>query len=475
MFKQKIIYSILVIVSLLFFRSATGQTNTIYFMDGIHQSSYLNPAYQDNCNIFIGLPALSGVNLQVGNNTLTYGNLFQENVNSSDTLIVNFNDINNNLQNSNYAIASTAIPVLGLGFWVKNSYFTFNIANKTSVKLSVPLELATLITEGNGNYIGEDNPLVISNFGPQITNYHEFAFGLSRQITHRLFLGARLKLLFGTANAQTKNSEIKITTQEDTYALKLETDMLLNLSGPVTISRDSEGNIDSVDIDDSNLLSYALSTGNLGVAIDLGANYQFNDEFKFFASVTDLGFIHWHVNRMNLTQKESFSFSGLSLDSLNTDYSEFDAILDSLTRFTNLHESANDYNTILNANIFVGATYEVAEFLKLGLLSKTSFYNKDVLQAFTFSTNFTPVKWFSGSLSYTVSNKQYTNFGIGMAFRGGPFQFYVLTDNLNAAFWPKESKAVAIQLGLNLNFGCGKRDDYSIINNKKFRKDIDFM
>ena len=475
MFKQKIFYSILVIAALMFFRPAIGQTNTIYFMDGIHQSLYLNPAYQDNCNVFIGLPALSGVNLQVGNSTLNYGNLFQEKVNSPDTLIVNINDIKNNLQNSNYAIASTAVPVLGLGFWIKNNYFTFNITNKTNVKLSVPFKLAELITEGNGNYIGEDNPLIISNFGPQITNYHEFAFGLSRKITHRLFLGARLKLLFGTLNAQTKNSEIKITTQEETYALNIETDMLFNLSAPLIISRDSVGNIDNVDIDDSDPLAYALSAGNMGVGIDLGASYQFNDEFKFFASVTDLGFINWHKNVINLKQKESYSFTGFTLDSLNTDYSEFDAILDSLSRFTNFDESSLDYTTALNANIYMGATYEVTDYLNLGLLSKTSFYNKDVLQAFTFSTNFKPAKWFSGSLSYTVSNNQYTNFGIGLAFNGGPFQLYMLTDNLNAAFWPKNSKAIAVQLGINLNFGCGKRDDYSIINNKKFKKDIDFM
>jgi len=475
MFKQKTIYTILVIASLMIFKSVSAQTNTIYFMDGIHQSLYLNPSYQDNCNTFIGLPGLSGINLQVGNNAFTFGNLFQEKANSPDTLVINFNDIKSGLQNSNYVIGSTAVPVLGLGFWLKRSYFTFNITNKTSVKLSVPLELATLITEGNGNYIGDDNPLVISNFGPQFTNYHEFAFGLSRQITHRLFVGARLKLLFGIASAQTKNSTVKITTQEKTYALDIETDMLLNLSGPVTVTRDSEGNINNIDIDTTDPLAYAINTGNMGVGIDLGANYQFNDEFKFFASVTDLGFINWHTNVINFKQKESYSFSGLSLDSINTDYSEFDAILDSLERFTNLNESSIDYITALNANIYMGATYELAEFMNLGLLSKTAFYQKDIMQAFTLSTNFTPAKWFSGSLSYTVSNKQFTNFGIGMAFKGGPFQIYLLTDNLNAAFWPKQSKAVTFQIGLNLNFGCGKRDDYSIINNKKRKKDIDFM
>lgn len=472
MFKQKIANGILVIIFLMLIGQAKAQTNTLYFMDGIHQSLYLNPAYQDNCNGFIGLPALSGVNFQIGNNSVSFGDLFQD---KQDTLFINLNDIKDNLANNNYVIAGTNVPVFGLGFWIKNSYFTFNINNRTSAKLSVPLKFLQLITEGNGNYIGADNPMVISNFGPDFINYHEFAFGLSKRVTHRLFLGARLKVLFGTVSAQTKNSEFKITTAEETYALDIETDMLFNLSGPVTVSRDTAGNIDNINIDDSDPLQYALSTGNMGVGVDLGATYQFNDDFKFFASVTDFGFIHWHENVVNLKQKESYSFSGLNLDSIGTDYEEMSAVLDSLKRFTNFNQSENDYNTTLNTNLYVGATYEVAPFLDLGLLSKTSFYNKNVMQAFTLSTNFNPVKWFTGTLSYSVSNRQYNNFGIGMAVKAGPFQVYMLTDNLNAAFWPKSSRAVALQFGLNLSFGCNKRTDPSIINNKQLKKDIDFM
>jgi hypothetical protein len=474
MFKQGIFKGVSVIVLLMFFGQLKAQTNTLYFMDGIHQSLSLNPAYQDNCNLFIGLPAFSGINFHAGNNTVSFGDLFQ-NKQNSDTLYINLNDLKDGLAKNNYAIAGTSVPVLGLGFWIKNSYFTFNINNKTNVKLSVPLQLMQLVTEGNGNYIGADNPMVISNFGPDFINYHEFAFGLSKRVTHRLFLGARIKLLFGTVSAQTKNSEVKITTAEETYALDIETDMLFNLSGPVTISRDTAGNIDDINIDDSDPLKYAITTGNMGVGVDLGATYQFNDDFKFFASVTDLGFIHWHKNLVNLKQKESYSFSGLNLDSIGTDYDEADAILDSLKKFTNFNQSNNDYNTFLNANVYVGATYEVAPFFDLGLLSRTMFYNKNVMQSFTFSTNFKPVKWFSGSLSYSVSNRQYTNFGVGMAVKAGPFQLYMLTDNLNAVFWPKNSRAIALQFGLNLSFGCGKRVDPSIINNKQLKKDIDFM
>ncbi len=477
MFKKYKIFISSLIIILLFngFNKLSAQTNTLYYMDGVHQSLFLNPAYQSNCNFTLGLPAISGINIVFDNNAFSYNNWFQKSTNSPDTLILDFNNIKDNLHKNNYANFTTAVPILDLGFWIKNSYFTFSIINKTDIAISFPYELVELAIDGNGNYIGADNPMIIDNFGSNSMNYHEFAFGLSKQITHRLFLGARIKLLFGTSNIDSRNSEIKITTDADTYALGIDTDISFNLSGPFTITRDSTGLIEDIQVDDSDPLSYALSAGNLGLALDMGATYKFNDNFDFYGSVTDLGFINWGKNVINLTQKESYTFTGLSLDSIGTDYSEFDAILDSLDRFTKFKESNLDYTRMLNAKIFLGATYSPADFMNFGFLSKTSFIGSTITQAFTLSANFHPIKWFSGSLSYTAASGKYNNFGIGMAVNAGAFQLYMLTDNLNSALWPKDAKSIAVQVGLNLTFGCGKRDDYSIINNKKLRKDVDFL
>ena len=475
MFKKNIFLSgILIFLILNIFTKTHAQTNTLYFMNEVQQSLYLNPAYQSDCNFFIGLPAISGFNINFNNNSFSYNNLFNEG-NSPDTLYFNLNNIKDKLSDNNYALVTTAVPVLDLGFWIKNSYFTFSLTNKTSALLSFPYEIVELITDGNNNYIGQNNPMVINNIGTNSFNYHEMAFGLSRQITHRLFIGGRLKLLFGTLDIDSEDSEIKITTAEDTYDLTIETDININMSGPLTVTRDSSGLIDNIDIDDSDPLSYALTSGNLGVALDLGATYKFNDYFDFYGSITDLGFINWHKNVTNLTQHESYTFTGLSLDSIDTDFDELDAVMDSLDRFTKFNESKLDYTRMLNAKIYLGATYSPADFMNFGILSKTSFLSSNITQAFTLSANFHPARWFSGSLSYTVSNKQYTNFGVGLAFKLGAIQLYMLTDNLNSSLWPKDTKSLAMQFGLNLSFGCGKRDDYSIINNKKLRKDVDFL
>ena len=475
---QKDILKIALLLAILSgFSKLNAQTNTLYYMQDIHQSLFLNPAYQSNCNFTLGLPALSGVNLQFANNAFSFNDLMTERAGISDTLYFNVNNLLNNLRKDNFFTMGTSVPILTLGFWIKNSYFTFSIANNSSITASFPKELTDIATFGNGKYIGANNPLIINNLGVNISNYHEFGFGLSKRITHRLFLGARLKLLFGTTNIDTHKSEIKITTQEDTYDLGIKTDILMNLSGPFTISRDSTGAIDNIDIDEDKIVSSALGFGNMGIALDMGATYKFNDHFDFFASLNDFGFINWHKNIISLSQKESYSFTGLTLDSLNSDsdYDEMDAILDSLDRFSKFAESKSDYTRMLTAKIFLGATYSPADFMNFGFLSKTSILNSRVQQAITLSANFHPTKWFSSSLSYTAANNQYTNFGIGMAIKAGAFQFYLLTDNLNAALKPKDAQSINLQLGLNLSFGCGKRDDYSILNNKKLRKDVDFL
>ncbi len=473
---RKTLYLAVISVFVLFSQNSRAQTNTLYFMEEVHQSTYLNPAYQSSCNAFLGLPALSNINFDIAHNGFSYKNLIHLGTgNRSDSLILDIENIKSKLGKSNYLLVGTTVPVLGLGFWINNSYFTFDISNKTKARVSYPDNLIKVI-DGNGDYIGADNPLEISDFGPDIINYHELAFGLSRKITHRLFIGARFKILSGVAALESKKSDIKLYTEEKYYALHLESNFDYNISAPITISTDSVNQFDEVVYDDSNTLSNIFSAKNIGIALDLGATYQFNDKLKLYGSITDLGFIRWKENALNLRANGAFDFSGLSLDSIasDSDYDEFDDISDSIMKLSEITKSNNNFSTYLNTNIYLGASYDIGDFMKFGFLSRTSFYDRKAHQAFTLSANLRPVKWFSGTLSYSIDNRSYNNLGLGLVF-GRRFQFYLLTDNLNAAFNVKGTRAVGLQLGLNLNFGCNKRDDYSIINNKKLKKDIDFM
>lgn len=454
-----------------------SQVSTLYFMDGIHQSSYINPAYQNNCNGFLTLPGVGGLRFEGANTGFDFNDLIHLGTGAyADSLIIDFQNVKGKLAKSNAMFVETQIPILGIGFWVRNTYITFDISNRTKARITYPESLIK-ITEGNANYIGADNPIEIDGFGPNAINYNEFALGFSRQLTHRLIIGGKLKFLAGNMSVESRKSNIKLNTEPDSYDMTLQTDLRLNVSAPLKYTYNEKGDISGAEFDDSNIASSIISTNNLGVALDMGASYQFNDELKLYASVTDLGFINWRSNTSNLSQQGSFVFSGFSLDSVwtNSDYDEAAELADSLSEFFTFTETETKFTTWLNTNVFLGATYELTNFMNVGLLSKTFFYNRKIHQAFTLSANFKPAKWFTGSLSYSIMNREYKNIGLGLGLKAGPVQFYLLTDYLNAIFWPKNSKAFGMQFGFNFYFGCGKRDNYSTLKNKKSQKEIDFM
>lgn len=47
-----------------------------------------------------------------------------------------------------------------------------------------------------------------------------------------------------------------------------------------------------------------------GVALDLGAEYKINDDWRVSAAVMDLGFINWSNNMKAVNAKNQFVFNG---------------------------------------------------------------------------------------------------------------------------------------------------------------------
>lgn len=453
-----------------------AQPNTIFFMDGIHQSNRINPAYQNPCNGFVGLPVFSGTYVDVANTGFAFNDLFRNGTGiRKDSLVFDFKNLKSKLGKSNYLKANFEIPLVNFGFWAQNTYVTFSITNITKGRIQYPGNLIKLV-DGNGGYIGEDNPLEIEKFGPNFINYNEYAIGLSKRITHRLILGGKFKFLSGTASFESRKSDIKIYTGQDWDYIRLATDMKFNFSGPATVTTDAQGMIDEIEVNDFET-SQVTGVKNPGMAFDFGGSYILNDRINLFASFTDLGFITWKNNTTNISQKGSFTFSGLTLDSLNaeSDYDEIEELVDSISDFFTFNESGSKYTTFMNTNVYVGGTFELDPNLKLGLLSRTFFYDRKVHQGVTLSANAKAGKWFSATLAYTMMNRAYNNLGIGASIKAGPVQFYFVTDNLNFALNYKKAKALAVQFGLNLYFGCGKRQNNSMINDHTPTKDIDFM
>ncbi len=468
--KREIIRNITITIAMMVIsmQMIHSQQNILYFMNGIHQSSELNPAYQSNCKVFVGMPVLSNISLNLSNTGFKYNDFIRKGTGSlSDSLIMDWNNVKGKLGKNNYFLANFNLTFLNFGFWADDNYFTFSMSNKTSSYFSYPKDLATL-SEGNGNNIGEDNALKLNGVGPHAINYTELAFGMSRQIDKQLTVGGKMKILMGAFALSKKKTDLELYTAdvEKNYELTLKTDMEINASGPITVKKGDNGKVDDLEVDDIKVSDVIFPAKNMGLAFDFGATYQLNDQVKLYASIIDLGFIRWSKNTYGFHQKEEVSFDGINIALVGED-SNGDIgkqVGDSIGDLFEFDESNGKFTTWLSTSIYLGGTYEVTEGINLGLLSKTFFYNRKLHQGVILSANFTPTNWFSGTLSYSMINRSYANLGMGMGLNLGGFQIYMLTDYITATKL-KSSKSLGFQLGLNMYFGCKNRKNQLNVSN----------
>lgn len=498
--RKKLFWILLLVVCFYTPFSYAQMSNTLYHMQGVPQNHYLNPAFQPKCNIFIGFPALSSVSLGYDNNSFDFNDIiFKGSGEFSDSLITPLHPSYNTdlfldkLHDRLYVSPEVSLSLLAFGFRTKEWYFTFDLSDINSFRLSLPKDLFGILLQGNGAYVGKTADF--SNFNVDINYYRQYSVGASKNFTDKLTVGLKGKLLFGKANFSFDDVDIGLYTDPETYNLLFHSKFTMNSSGPYEFT-DSLGNpvdvlyatwlesLFSGDIDLSILedtdASYLLEHGgNLGFGVDLGMEYRLNDRINLSASVIDLGFIKWKNDVYSFKQDGKFEFQGIDISEgiLSEDFDstmdvEFENLGDSIVDIFELTGSDDPYTTWLPTKIYIGGTYRILPNVSVGLLSRSEIYDGKIRQSVTLSANTLLANFFSFSLSYSIMNYAYNNMGIGIGIRGGPLQLYFVTDRIPLSYSMIEisengdtqkipmffdQHTLNFRFGLNLTFGCREK------------------
>ncbi len=438
-------------------------SQTLYYMDRLPQITTMNPASQPECGFYLMFPGISGVNFNAGNNTLNYNDVIY-NSPTSDSLITflhptaDIDDFLNKLKTNNDIFADLSTGIFGMGFRTGDSYVSFNILQKSEFRMSYPKDLAVLALKGNGGDEFLGNTANFGDFSIFSNNYLEFSLGYSHQLYHNLTIGLKAKYLSGLAFLKSKNFNAGLYTSPSGDSLSLTTDILLQGTGPMTITTDSSGFIDNVEEPESFAPGDAFK--NPGFAIDIGGTYKLNDQFSFSAAIVDLGFINYKSYTHNYSINGQFSFTGVDVGSEFDDENDSDPMTeleDSLKESVQMDYSQEGFMHFLGPKVYLGGRYHVGERLDFGFLSGTRFYAGDIQQTFTLSANTRPIRGLSLSLSYSTMNGTYNNLGAGLALRLLPFQFYVMSDNLSMGMWPGKTQSFNVRFGMNFVMGCNKK------------------
>ncbi len=428
--------------------STFAQKNyTFYALDNTAQSHYLNPAFKPSANVYVSFPLIPMQSFGVSNSGFNLNHLLHKRAHD-DSLQFDPAQVVSKLGKRNFLTFESYNELFAFGFRVKKNYFSFGITNRLNANFIYTKDLLQLAVEGNGeSFLGKRASF--DKTGINLNSYVEYAVGFNREINNKLAVGARVKLLSGIVNLNTKETKFGLHTHETTFDLTVDGSATINTSGIKPF-------YDTLAPDDYNPSKNAYNFKNFGLGIDLGATYKLTDKIKVSASLLDIGFISWKTdNATFITNDVDYRFEGIYLNQFLKDTAEvvFEQLQDTLENVFSQVENNDQYTTGLATRFYLGGTYDLTKSINVGATLYSEVIKSRYRAAVIVSGTVKLKSWLSATVNYSQYARSFGNIGAGLSLRGGPIQFFVASDNVLAFFVPQKSKNFHAAFGINLLFG----------------------
>ncbi len=434
-------------------------------------NNFYNPAIPVESK-FVLSAVVSNIGLSVYNSSVRYQNLY--NFVDGAPVAINANQFINSLdEHDNLINTNFSIDIFRLGFKAGNLFVDFNWRYKYNTELHYSRDFLGFFINGNGNYLGQDNPADFS-IGADMSMYSEMALGLQYKINDKLSIGVRPKLLLGTANISVNDDETKIYTDENTY--EMTADVNINLKASTILNVDdvysfSDFTSHFYDMDTIILDEIFDARENIGFGIDFGASYTFNEHFGVAAGVYDLGYIKWRKSKVKHNHKDNVVVNDALID-------DFDDLMNMNIDFTDLYTNlvedvwdndsiydGGDYKTTLKTRIMLQGYYELCPMLRVTAISQLYYMNEKIRPAMTLAYSGTFLKVMNLTASYTLSRFSNNCIGVGIGFRLKNINIFAVTDNVMIATKFKASpiemltsyKVANARIGFVMTFGNNKK------------------
>ena len=449
---------VLIVSFLIGLNSFSQNKQVLYDFAGLPQTLLLNPGLEIDYKFHIGVPLLSGFSSEIGSTGFSLSEIFAVN---NNTITEKISAVLNKIDANDYLKVNTQIEVFSAGFrFDKKTYVSFGFYQELDAIGYAPVDALTLINEGNTSYLNKS--FSISEMIFKLDVLGVIHAGISRKVSDKLTLGARLKLYSSALNLETTNNQGSFTTRlgnNNIYVHHLD-NVNLNLRSSGLISNNEYIS------DASTYIENSLLGGNLGAGIDLGFTYHVTPQLQLSGSLIDLGFVHHNKNIKNKLIVGSFTFEGIEFefDSNRNYWGELDAALkeqlpivgneDSYTSWRpakvnaaikySFGEKRSKYcydNTLKDfyTNAFGAQLYSVFRPLRQQFVF-TSFYEK------SFSNKL------QAKITHTIDDYSYYNIGVGISAKIWKINFYGILDNLTKLSDISSSNNVSLQFGFNLLF-----------------------
>lgn len=441
-----------------------------YFLEGFSQRYQLNPSFTPDRNVFIAIPALSNIQVDMQGNVGLANFLYESK--SKPGMLTTFMSPDIDSKTFLDAMPKAArfnvglnMDILALGIGGKNGFTTFNLKFRNKEQINLPKELFGFMKASlaEGDYL-------IENTNINSITYIETSLTHSHKIGDNLSVGLGLKFLEGVSYADVTINEIDARLHGDEWLVKSNGTFKGSIPAAQYKLDPETKTFDGVDTPDE--IDASVIPSSYGFAVDLGAEYDFKDlvkGLKVSAAITDIGFINWsNINTFATNNNEFVRFEGFNNYDINGDNSDetIDQISDDFNDMVKLYQSGkvNGKDKImLDATFRLGAEYSLpfVEWISFGELFTCRTGLWPYVESRT-SICLSPCNWFDMSGNATLSNMG-SSMGLLFNLHPGGINFFVAIDKLKAEFNPQfiplHDFGLNFSLGLNMAFGKKRYND----------------
>ena len=445
---------------LLFLNKTNCQNKQVlYNFAELPQTLLLNPGAETNYKFHVGVPLLSGFSAEFGSTGTVISDVF-----AADNRSINdkVSEVLSKLNTRDHAKFNFQIEVLNGGYrYDDKNYFSFGFYEEIDAISYFPKDPITLLTEGNAAYINRSFDL--SQILYKVDVLGVLHFGMTREISEKLTLGARFKIYSSALNMESNNNTGTFTTVNGNN--NIYTHYLNN----VNLDLRTSGLVKDNEIIDEpkDYLGNTFFGSNLGVGVDFGFTYHSSKQLEFTGSIIDFGFIKHKKNIKTSYVNGSYVFEGIEFtyDPSNPNYwNDLDADFKAKVPSGANQDSYISWRpTKLNASF----KYSFGERRSKYCYDNTykDFYkNAFGVQLYSVFRPLSPQlaitgffeKSFSEKLhakvTYTIDDYSFYNIGAGISAQIGRVNFYGMVDNIAQFNDIASANNISLQLGINVIF-----------------------
>lgn len=435
MIARKII--LLVVFLLGVFYTEAQQSGQVGVFDFLPQSVYANPALRPAARINIGIPGLSQVHFNHGNNWFVANKYLEDD--ASGNIRLDADKILDNMGDYAYLSQSLGIELIHLGFKFGKHYVHARAAERIQFGIDIPKDIFNLAVYGNvGSHAFKNNTVDLSGLAVNGMHFREYVIGYNYELNEKWTFGVAAKYLYGMECIDTEKSTLRLRTDPLTYDMYTSGGFIVNTAG--LVNDNGKGIHDDMG-------SYLLKLKNKGVGGDFGVTYRYLERLQLEFSANDIGFIRWRNNVANYgTNNADFAYRGIDLtDFIFVEGSDFnnafqdriDSLLTDLEDVYQFEKTENNFTTSLNGYFRYAATYDLLQVENFEGKAWASIYHgigkSQVPFSFSLGYNQKLYKVLQADVHFTKSTKFAGSIGFGLSVNAGPVQIYCLAENLHFA------------------------------------------